>query len=450
VPGPINVTGGTLVVGNTVSPFILVPQFAGAPVTLADGASLQLNAVRDLARAVNAGNATLDFVGSNSQPSSTVSGTVTLAAGKTLAVSGSSAGQVRLAGLVTGPGALNLAGGNFVLAGANDYAGGTTVNTTALVSIGNDAAFGNPAGLVTLAGSGLFLAAQGGSRTLPNRIAVNADFQTVGVGRLTFAGDAALGGTGAARTVTVNSSGGLSLRNLDGPAGLQLAKAGGGTLILDGNISFAGTTAVAAGTLLIPTLASKTGTGAVAVGGNAAGAALATLGGGGSLAGPVTVNASGILAPGDSPGTLTLTGGLTMAGGSTYLWELAANTTGGPGINWDRVSLTGGDLALDPAARFVPSFTGTATTPSLADPFWQAGHTWQNVIDLSGTATNLGGNASLTIDNAAWASAGLFATQLNGLSVMLVWTPVPEPLHALAFGAMALAAGRFIKRRRAS
>jgi fibronectin-binding autotransporter adhesin len=72
----------------------------------------------------------------------------------------------------------------------------------------------------------------------------------------------------------------------------------------------------------------------------------AVLGGSGSINGLVTVAAGGILAPGNSPGTLTMNSGLVLDASSILNFELnAANNAIGGGIN-DLINVTG-NFTLD-------------------------------------------------------------------------------------------------------
>jgi len=117
-----------------------------------------------------------------------------------------------------------------------------------------------------------------------------------------------------------------------------LTKAGTGTLTLSGANTFTGGTTVNAGTLAVNgSLASG-----VTVGSSG------TLGGSGTITGATTVN--GRLAPGNSIGTLTVTGNLTFGSGSTHAVEI--NDAG----QADRVNVsgtatvTGATVSVTPAA----------------------------------------------------------------------------------------------------
>lgn len=111
-----------------------------------------------------------------------------------------------------------------------------------------------------------------------------------------------------------------------------LVKQDGGTLILSGDNSYAGATALLTGRLLVNgTVSSDVG----AAGGT-------TLGGNGSITGDVTLAPGAILAPGGSPGAVgTLTvGSLTLSPGSVLEYDLGRPGIVGSGEN-DLVDVTG-------------------------------------------------------------------------------------------------------------
>ena len=206
-----------------------------------------------------------------------------------------------LAGAVGGVGGLTMAGGGtLVLAGASSYSGGTTVN----------------AGTLQLGlGASLFA---GGALTVNGGILnLNGNTQTVG----------ALSGTGGtialgAGTLTTNSSANTTLATqITGTGGLT--KQGLGTLNLTGTNTYTGPTSVMAGTLAV----NGSLTSNVAVG------AAGTLGGNGTITGLVTNN--GIIAPGNSIGTLTINGNFVQSAGSVY--QVQVNPAG----QSDRINTSG-------------------------------------------------------------------------------------------------------------
>jgi autotransporter-associated beta strand protein len=189
-----------------------------------------------------------------------------------------------------------------------------------------------------------------------------------------------------------------------------------GTTILTAANTYSGGTVVFAGTLLANNASgSATGPGAVLV------TNLGTLGGTGTIAGPVTVMTNGSVAPGQSAGNLTLQNGFDASAGGTYVWELAANSTSGPGVNFDTVTVTGGAVVLGGSSKLALAFGGSATTPHPADAFWQSPRTW-TILRVQGGASNPGATAFATITNSY--AAGTFTNYAapDG-SIVLAFTP---------------------------
>jgi len=106
-----------------------------------------------------------------------------------------------------------------------------------------------------------------------------------------------------------------------------LTKIGAGELIFIGLQAYTGATAVNAGTL---TVNGSLGSSAVTV--NSGG----TLAGGGTLGVSATIASGGHLAPGNSPGTITFTNGLTLTAGSILDFQL--------GTASDLIRVSGGTL----------------------------------------------------------------------------------------------------------
>ena len=289
----------------------------------------RLGPPRSLANAVTI-SANTQFNATASNPNLTFTGTTLLAGGtRTLQVdnvltSGSSVGQ---------PGVIF---SNAIGDGGNAY--GITKTGAGVLALGGANTY---TGLTTLSAGTIQLQHQAALQ--------NSTLALSGTGGVVFdavvAGNAfALGGLSAA-----SASAGLSLQNSAANAialtvggnnastayaGLltgagSLVKTGSGTLSLGGANTYAGTTTVAAGSLLVNGNQSA-----------AAGAflvdALATLGGSGTIGGAVTVN--GFLSPGNSPGVLTVAS-LDLGGSSTSLFEIDGLVRG---TQYDGVTLTGG------------------------------------------------------------------------------------------------------------
>lgn len=189
---------------------------------------------------------------------------------------------------------------------------------------------------------------------------------TATVGSIAGAGSIILGPATAdatARTLAAGNNNlstefaGVISQNNSGTAVSGFTKQGLGTLNLTGNNTYRGATTVSAGTLLVN---GTHGSAAAAVGNyavNGGASITSTLGGAGTinLAAGNTVTASsatannGIIAPGNSIGTLTVavagagtTGGVVFGNNSTYL----AETGTAPASDLLNVTGTGGNLSL--------------------------------------------------------------------------------------------------------
>ncbi len=147
----------------------------------------------------------------------------------------------------------------------------------------------------------------------------------------------------------------------------NLLKEAAGALTLTGSNSYSGGTTVMAGTLVA---ASSNSTGS----GNLSVSSSATLAGSGTIVGAVTINAGAHLAPGTSPGNLTV-GSLALASSCILDYELGTTsdltTITSPG----GLSITGGTVNITPLSGFgvgqyplldyVTSFTGSPSNLSI-------------------------------------------------------------------------------------
>jgi outer membrane autotransporter protein len=228
---------------------------------------------------------------------------ITLNAG--LTVGGSNA--LTLGGPISGTGSLSKTGAaTLTLTGANTYTGGTSISAGTLALGAGGSLAATSAVNVSGAGAGFDISA-GGNQTIGALAGVVGSAVSLGANTLTF-------GTASDQTFAgaIGDSGGL-------------VKRGAGTQILSGISSYSGATTVAAGLLSV--------NGAIANSQVTVNSG-ATLGGSGTV-GSTTIASGGILAPGNSIGTLTVNGNLNFTAGSVYRVEVDAAG------NNDRTNVTG-------------------------------------------------------------------------------------------------------------
>jgi autotransporter-associated beta strand protein len=308
---------------------------------------------------------------------------------------------VSFGGVVSGSGSLAQYGsGTLVLTGANTYTGGTTItagtlqgdSTSLQGNIVDNAALvfeqtttGTFAGAISgsgsLAQSGTGTLILSGANTYTGGTTINAGTLQVGAGGTT---GAITGNVTDNSALVFDRSDALNFAGIVSGSG-ALTQAGNGTLTLDGDSSgFAGSTTVAAGTLVV---GSTAGNGA-ALGGNVTVDSGATLGGHGRIGGNVDVLGGAHLAPGHSIGTLTVDGDFTAAQGSMLDFEV-----GMPGANFQTAGSSdsvhvGGNLELDGATLHLTDAGGFG--PGLYNLF-----TWGGTLTQSNGGLTLGGGQNL-------------------------------------------------------
>jgi outer membrane autotransporter protein len=299
VTRPITGVGGLTKAGAGVLTFQAAQAYTGG--TTINAGTLFLDSVGGMlptggALTVNGGLLDISLSGANQSVGALSGSGGQINLGPQTLTTSSSANTV-LATQIVGSGALVKQGtGTLALTGANTYSGGTTISG-GLINFTSAGNFGT--GGITLNGGGLQWAA-GSTADISSRI--------TGLGP----GGGTLDTNGNTVTLAQAISG----------AG-ALTKQGQGLLNLTGANTYTGPTAVNAGMLAV----NGSITSNVTVG------SAATLGGTGTILG--TVNVAGTLAPGNSIGTLNVTGNFVQAAGSTY--QVEANAQG----QADRTNVTG-------------------------------------------------------------------------------------------------------------
>jgi autotransporter-associated beta strand protein len=269
-------------------------------------------------------------------------------------------------------GAITVNGGIFDLGGFSETVGAVTLTSG---SIGNGSLIGSSydfqSGNVSasLAGNGVLTKTGAGTTTLTGAntytggTMISAGALQVGDGGTT--GSLGSGAVSNNASLIMNRSDAVNLSNVISGTG-GFTQAGAGTTTLTASNSFSGTTTINAGTLLANnTAGSALGSSTVTV------QSRGTLGGNGSIAGPVTIASGGNLTPGSGgAGALSLRNGLTLQSGATttFLINSAASFTS---INILGNSIAyGGDLEFN-IVNYTPAdgniftlfnMTGGATT----------------------------------------------------------------------------------------
>ncbi len=373
-----NVTSGTAV----VTPGITFASGGDKTVDVGSGGTLSLNG--DIAgttgRIAKTGAGTLIASGSNS-----TSGYRLGAAGATPTNGGT---LILGSAAASGTGQLQCNYGTLQATGPFTFANGLSIGgrTGAVAVLGG----GNP---MTFSGSTSFFrgtATSGELRLDVNNAAILSG--TIG----------ATSGGGSATGITLGGTGSLTL---NGGAALTEAITLQDSLDFFVNNSLAGSVNVANGTLL---------------------------GGTGTIAGAVSVLGGGIVAPGTSPGTLTVNNIFSLADTSVLEFELnAADQTVGSGVNDLIAGVT--NLTLDG----VLNVTGNGDFTAIVAPA-----TWR-LFNYSGILTN----NTLTLGSTPTLAAGQSFTLDTATSGQVNLVVIPEP-GSVALAGIGLAAAAWATRRK--
>lgn len=368
--------------------------------------------------------------------------------------------------------ALTKAGtGVLVLSGNNTYTGNTTVSagTLEIRSAGALGSSANPtivAAGATLATNGTFSTAEtiriagtgvggggalrhlAGSATITGNVILTAAANiTSNAGTLTLSpptGDAVSGNF----ALTIGGAGDIVLVRRYNIGTAPLVKTGTGSLVLASTATAAtsGNITVQAGTFEV--------NGSIASGGSLAVNSGATLAGDGSINRPTSISGTHAPGAGATVGQQTFSAGLAYNAGSTLSWQLLANTTSGPGTNFDQVLVTGGNLTVNSAASMQLVFNATGSTVDWSDSFWNTNQQWVAVsFTSSGSSTGVFGSVSVSLDSLGQSLASVrpgasFSAVKIGNDVVVLYT-IPEPASVGLLG-LALIVATFRRKRHLS
>ena len=351
------------------------------------------------------GTGTTTLTGANTYTGGTTISAGTLALGNggtTGAITGDVTNNATLAfnrsdanvfnGVVSGSGSVDQRGtGTTTLTGANIYTGGTTI-TAGTLELGNGGTTGAIVGDV--ANSGTLAFNRSDANVFNGVISGNGSLEQRGTGTTTLsgvntysggtsvlngtlAGNAASFGSGAIANnaaLVVDQTSDGALNNVLSGAG-RITKTGAGALMLLGNsAAFAGTTQVTAGTLAVN--GSLGGTLTVGNG--------ARLAGTGSVGNTVVQSGATVAPGGNTIGTLNVAGNLTLAQGSVYQLNAAADGRSDQIRVSGVTTLQGGNVSVLASGNFQPTtsysiltanggvsgqFAGATTDMAFLDPF---------------------------------------------------------------------------------
>jgi autotransporter-associated beta strand protein len=288
--------------------------------------------------------------------------------------------------------------GTLLLNGTNIYSGATLINAGKL-SLGHATDTLSSSSAVTVDGATAILAIGGNSDTVGAVSLKNGGSITGSGGTLTGASYAVESGSVSAKL---------------GGAAVTLTKTTGGTVTLTGVNTYTGATAVNQGKLVINGNISTSVLTTVATG--------ATLGGTGTV-GVLTVN--GILAPGNSIGTMTATGDVTWNDNDAWGFELGTSAStlslANSGLSTqDLLNITGGgsDFLKGSGSSFTFDFANGGAVG------------YYKLVDWAGTTTFVGGDFVAT--NLLSGLTGTFIVD-SGTSALYL-NVVPEPNVAALIG----------------
>ena len=337
--------------------------------------------------------------------------------------------------LITGTGSFTKRGtGTLQFSGGQLYTGTTTVEAGILRLGDGFSNSGSVVGPIVVNAGATLESAANGTRSMASAVSGSGLFRVTGGQSLTYSGLAThTGGTSilSGSTLTIGNGtgsgfiagdvivGGILKLNRTGSVAWGTSITGTGSVELvssgintfTGVKSYAGSTTVSSGKLVLST--DLTGGGAITI------ASGATLTGTGGVTGPAVIN--GIHEPGGSAGSQSF-GSLTYGTTSRLKWELVANTDAPLSTGYDVVSA--GAVSISGGALLDVVLNTSGSTVSFLDAFWQQPHQWKVISASSQTGGfSLG---AITADSGGRATTvyGLFTIASDGTGSLLSWTPL--------------------------
>jgi autotransporter-associated beta strand protein len=449
--GTIALNGGTLQGNGTARTFTNAGTMSGNGGTLGGASDLTFNT----GAWTLTNNGILNVTNTGATAMNGDWGLSVSAVAHTLTTNVASGASLTMGGVISDNGALGTAqsgsvaksgAGVLTLTGANTYSGTTSVSAGTLNVQNTLATTG-----VTVSGGTLALS---GAGTLGSgAVTVSGGTVNLGAKSITNTLGALTGGSVTNGTIT-NNGGNYDVQS--GSVGAVLAgtnglsKSGGGTVTLSGANTYTGDTMITGGTLALtgsfansPVIYNNGTLDVSGVGGGFAVGAAQTLQGTGTVIGNTTIN--GTFSPGNSPGVMTFTGNLTLAGISNFEINGLVRGTDYDGVDVTGALTYGGTLAItfgapsaDGAAyqlfNFSSGATGNFSNVSLAGSYVVG-----SLLGNAGVWTGTSGGFDFTFTQAT----GMLSVAASGGG-----SPVPEPsTYAVIAGLLALGLAVYRRRR---
>lgn len=336
------------------------------------------------------------------------------------------AGTLEMAGAFSGGASITANGGRLILSGNNTHTGANQV-LAGILQINSFSGIGT--GSLTIRNGSVLDYRGSGSETTSRQLNLNAGASTIHVQN--SSAHLTINPTSGTRNQSFTKTGAGTLQLGGAFTGGASVNVNGGTLILTAANTHTGGTTVSSGRLILNnTTGSGTGTGPVTV------ASTAFIGGNGRFTGALTAN--GVVAPGNSIGTLT-TGALVFSSSSTYDYEMDTATLNGDllNVNGNLTIQPGAQLSLSELASATVALGSKLTLISYAG-LWNgtsfAGFSQNSIFSLGSNLWQINYN-----DTSSGVNGGLYG---NFITV----TAVPEPSVWMYVGAI-LVSGAGIHRR---
>ncbi|MFA6175993.1 MAG: autotransporter-associated beta strand repeat-containing protein [Phycisphaerae bacterium] len=459
------VVSGITFTGNTIGAFTIGTNANAMNLDTSVGVhTLQTTADVNNAQTINAplrmrGSGTYTFLSNATDAAATLNfgGNFTNLATIGLILDGSNTGSNTISGSIQGTWNIKKQGASlWILTGSNSYNQKTTI-TGGVLSVGTLANGGTNSGIgasinvatnLVLAGGALqYTGAEQSTDRLFSVGTSGGTLDASGSGAVNFTNTGAMGfnSENGSRTLTLtgNNTGVNTLAAVIGDqvGATALTKSGAGNWTISGNNTYTGNTTVTAGTLVLSAGGSIANSTVIRVQSGAGFDASAggfqlqngqTLQNKGTFTGSLTALSGSTYAPGNSPGIATQAGALALNTGSTFEWELVANSSANPGTNFDQTQFTTGGLTIESGVIASLVFNYAGSSVDWTNAFWDTNQSW-TLFSGASTLSTFGGIFGTTtvgvdsLGSTLSAGRGSFSFSTSGNDVILNYAAVPEP-----------------------